>query len=334
MRILFLRLGAIGDLVQCAIAIALFKKENPCAEVHWVVSHPMAPFVKALGVADRILTVNYDGLVSGSFFSRVKNLIKEALKLRGSGQFSKLINAHADYRYSLLTSLVKVHDRKSADRPFPIVHRYRVYEYFRLLSHKDSTHVDFNAGIQVIYKNLMLECGGANNPTLSNYVVLAPGGAKNLLSDNPLRRWPLENFVALAKKFRTIGMQVLIVGGSSDAFVSEAFVGSDVVDLVGQTDLVALFRLMNLSRGIVTHDSGPMHIASITRAPLVAIFGPTPANAFLAFARSNTVVLHQENRVSCSPCYDGKTYATCVNNICMAEIGVDLVFKSLLKMSV
>lgn len=328
MRILFLRLGAIGDVVQCAMAIAIFKKENAHIKVDWAVSDSLAPFVKALGVADRIIPINYEGLIKGSLLSRLKTFVQEALKLRRLGSYQKIANAHADYRYNLLTGLVKVHEKNQLDRPYPIVNRYRVYEYFRLLTNKDPVDCDINYGLQTVCENLRVAAAAGHKELPSNYVVLAPGGAKNLLSDNPQRRWPIEHYVELAKKIRTIGLQVVIAGAPSDSWVCDCFDGEDVIDLIGKTDLLGLFSLMDHAKAVVAHDSGPLHVATVTGAPLAAIFGPTPANAVVAFERPNTVVLHKQNRVACSPCYDGRTYANCSDNQCMSAVSVDAVFES------
>ncbi len=313
-------------MVQCATAIAIFKKANPHIKVDWAVSDSLTTFIKALGVADRIIPINYEGLIKGPLLLRLKTFGQEALKLRRFGSYQKIANAHADYRYNLLTGLVKVAEKNPLDRPFPIVHRYRVYEYFRLLTNKDPVDCDINVGLEVVRENLKVAAAASYQELPSNYVVLAPGGAKNILSDNPQRRWPIRHYVEFAKKIRAIGLQVVIAGAPSDSWVSEAFVDSDVIDLVGKTDLISLFGLITHSRGVVTHDSGLLHIATLTEVPLLAIFGPTPANACMPFERPNTSILHKQNRVACSPCYDGKRYAPCRDNQCMSVVDVDLVF--------
>ncbi len=281
-----------------------------------------------MGIADQIIPINYDGLIKGSLLSRLKTFGQEALKLRRLGSYQKIAHAHADYRYNLLTGLVKVHEKNRLDRPFPIVHRYRVYEYYRLLTNQDPVDCDINVGLQSVRENLRAAAVASHQALPSNYVVLAPGGAKNLLANNPQRRWPVENYVALAKKLRTIGLQVVVAGAPTDSWVSDCFNGEDVIDLIGKTDLLGLFSLMDHSKAVVAHDSGPLHVATVTGAPLAAIFGPTPANAVVAFERPNTIVLHKQNRIACSPCYDGKAYANCSENQCMSAVSVDLVFES------
>lgn len=312
------------------MAIALFKKESPNTRVEWVVSQALAPFVKELGVADRIIPINYDGLVKGSLFSRLKAFVQEALKLSCLGPYQKIANAHGDYRYKLLTGLINVRERSCLVRPYPIVNRYRVYEHLRLLTNRDPFYCDINFGLQILRENLRLAVASRQQVLPNNYVVLAPGGAKNLLSDNPQRRWPIESYVQLAKKFRMIGLKVVIVGAATDSWVSDSFSGEEVIDLIGKTDLSGLFRLMDNAKAVVAHDSGPLHIAMLTTSPLVGIFGPTPANAVVAFERPNVTVLDMQNRIACSPCYDGRTYASCTNNQCMSSVSVDMVFRSVL----
>lgn len=328
MRVLFLRLGSIGDVVQCAVAITLFKKKNPQARIDWAVGQSLVSFVKALGVADRVISINYDGLVKGSLFSRLKTFFQEASKLSGLGLYQKIANAHADYRYNLLTRLVKVRAKSHLDRPYPIVNRYRVYECLRLLTNRDPIECDINFGLQTLCENLRLATANNHEVLPCNYVVLVPGGAKNLLSDNPQRRWPIDSYVVLAKKLRAIGLQVVVAGGATDSWIIDSFNGVDVINLVGKTDLMGLFRLMDNAEVIVAHDSGPLHLAMVTGSPLVGIFGPTPANAVVAFDRPYTRVLHMQNRIACSPCYDGRTFANCSDNKCMSSISVDTVFEN------
>ena len=64
---------------------------------------------------------------------------------------------------------------------------------------------------------------------------------------------------------------------------------------------------------------------TLTTAPLVGLFGPTPANAVAPLGRANTRILASDNRISCSPCYDGKNFASCARNVCLESITVAAV---------
>jgi heptosyltransferase-2 len=155
-------------------------------------------------------------------------------------------------------------------------------------------------------------------------IALAPGGAKNLLRDDALRRWPLENYVLLAGRLIEEGFQVLITGSNTDSWVSESFKSAPVTDLVGFTsitDLVAVYRQCHL---VVTHDSGPLHLAIASGTSTLALFGPTIPMEKVPNNKKTRVLWGGEN-LACRPCYDGKNYADCKNNQCMKDLSVEKV---------
>ena len=235
-------------------------------------------------------------------------------------------------RYSLLLSFVRTKKTSKLDRPYPIIHRFKIYENYRLLSNVEKNLFKIEEGVKCIRENLRKVNITKNYLTEKNFVLIAPGGAKNLLSDDPLRRWPVENYILLSKKIRQYGMQVVIIGGEADEWVNKYINDLDVINLIGKTSLLGLFNLIDNTKLLVTHDSGILHVAQLTESPVIAMFGPTPANAFISFSREKTKILHKQNTIACSPCYNGKTYAPCKDNKCMKEITVEDVFGNVLKL--
>lgn len=53
------------------------------------------------------------------------------------------------------------------------------------------------------------------------------------------------------------------------------FEGIGIKDLIGKLSLVETVALLDESDVMVTHDTGPLHLAGITRVGIVSIFGPT-----------------------------------------------------------
>jgi len=52
-------------------------------------------------------------------------------------------------------------------------------------------------------------------------------------------------------------------------------IDTEVTDLIGATTLPGLAALYAHCAAVVTHDSGPLHIARLVDAHVVALFGPT-----------------------------------------------------------
>lgn len=334
-HIVFVRLSAIGDVVQAAAALYLYRVNYSNTQITWVVDQALASLVAAFAVADEIIPVEADGFFKGSFVSRLRNLWKTMGKIGAFGAFDAVYIAHPDWRFSLLTSLVRSNKKispKSLSRSRRFIpDRHRTFEYYRLLTNQDSGHLPIDEalaglGASVLSSQPFDSLKGFGLP--EKYMVLIPGGARNALRDNPQRRWPIESYVSLAERLLKQGCPIVLLGGLGDRWVSEYFNGLPVIDLIGKTSLLDMVSLLAQARCVVAHDSGPVHLASITSVPLVGIFGPTNANAVLSFSRQRTVILQPQNRVSCSPCYDGREYAPCDFNVCMQSTTVECVLSA------
>lgn len=147
----------------------------------------------------------------------------------------------------------------------------------------------------------------------------------------PLRRWPMDRYVELARRVLRQYPEVMIAfTGSPDeqeeAERIAAMVGSErCVSIGGKTTLHQLLIVYGLSEILVTNDSGPAHYAVMTPIDVVALFGPeTPAIFGSKSPRSHILWAG----LPCSPCVNAfnQRVTTCTNNLCMQRISVDEVF--------
>jgi heptosyltransferase-2 len=100
-----------------------------------------------------------------------------------------------------------------------------------------------------------------------------------------------------------------------------------IIDLVGKTSLLELIALYGACQLVITHDSGPMHMATLAAVPVLALFGPT--NPIEKVPSEMPVrVLWGGCNLACRPCYDGKEYANCRDNACMKDITVEAVHQA------
>ena len=140
-----------------------------------------------------------------------------------------------------------------------------------------------------------------------------------------VRSWPLDRFVAVAAALsRNPCVRIVLIGTSGQRWVAEQFlrpVGSQLVDLVGETrirQLSVLFRRMHL---VISNDSAPMHIAAAVGTPVLGLFGPSKSNRPLG---EQHAVLRTE--LPCSPC--GLSICKNRNHLeCLTSIEVDDVVR-------
>ncbi len=335
-RILFVKLGAIGDIVQSAVALTEYRKRFPATLVDWITGVALVPLVESTGIADRVIGVDEAALIAGPLPSRIWALAREiaVLSRKCSHGYHGIYTAYLDRRSRVLTLGIRSRIHRSLgdhnNRPNYLVHRNRVHEYWRLLTSEDDQSIDIAAATAALGSEILQHSRGrAGSLIIAPYVVVAAGGARNLYRDDALRRWPIQNYRELVEGLLREGHRVALVGAASDAWVSAAMQGLPVHDLIGRTSLMQLLDVMEGAAAVVANDSGIFHLATLTHSGLVGLFGPTPANAVAPMGRARTRILASDNRISCSPCYDGRNFAQCSRNVCLESITVKAVIDAI-----
>jgi heptosyltransferase-2 len=200
--------------------------------------------------------------------------------------------------------------------------RHHTDEYFRVLTGGDYSNVPQHLGPipaeDLPPSPLPMQPGKPR-------VVLVAAGARNLVREDALRRWPLENYVELARLLLARGCDVVLCGAPSDAWASPAFADTGVTDLTGRLSLLESLALLDSAALTITHDTGPLHLAGITRCAVLSLFGPTDPHGRQP-QRANCVAIWGGEEFACRPCYDGRDYAPCTHNGCIREITPALAF--------
>ncbi len=145
------------------------------------------------------------------------------------------------------------------------------------------------------------------------------------MREDALRRWPVASYKALAKQLLAAGCEVVLIGDESDAPFGKEFIGLAVRNEIGKHSLLGSVQLMRRADVVVSHDTGPLHLARLVRTPCVALFGPTNPNEFVGCDPGVTWIWGGEE-LTCRPCYDGRSFARCSDNVCLRSISVVRVF--------
>jgi len=316
-KILIVKLAAIGDVVMSLTMLTAIKEQYGNCSITWVCGEMVVPILQQFAI-ENIITVNEHKLLTGNFATKVWEILKLWRKLIFHN-YDIVITAHGDKRYRLLTWPVLAGERNGFGlingEKIPYPGCYHGDEYARLITEQKRSEARHYA--PPIFAN------SENIGTLSDsyFVILAPGGAKNVMRDDACRRWPIASYVALAQELLKSGYTVAVTGAISDRWIQPYFAGMQIKDYVGKTDLLSMLNLFRRAGVVVTHDSGPMHLAILSGTKVVALFGPTAPSEKVPV--SNKVkVLWKNASLDCCPCYDGKNYAVCKNNLCMQRIRV------------
>lgn len=330
MNILILKIGAIGDVVMASSMIPVLKKKYPLSHISWLGGNGVKDLISTFLGVDNVISINEKLLFQGIFLQRIFIIINIWRQLLFT-KYDLVINGHPDKRYKILLwfarSLKTVSFNRNPNfRIVPVPGRHHSDEYARLALELDgsATHefyplVTVNINFPKVYQQEL------------STVCISPGGAKNILREDALRRWPIANYVQLAQRLIARNIKVILIGAPTDSWVLPYFEGLLVENLVGKINLLELLNYFKNSNLLIAHDSGPVHLANLVNTPIISLFGPTPPSSF-APRFNNSQFLVSREKLSCSPCYDGRLYAECKNNLCMQQITVDQVYDTAISM--
>lgn len=136
------------------------------------------------------------------------------------------------------------------------------------------------------------------------YWAFAPGAEYG-----PAKCWPAAHYAALARQLHERdGLPVLLLGSGKEAAlareIADAAPGACRV-MAGETSLLDAMALIAGARGLVSNDSGLMHVAAAFGLPQVAVFGSTsPEHTPPLNPKARVLWLKDELQLECMPCFE------------------------------
>ena len=324
MRLLLVRLGALGDVVHAIPAAAALRAAHQDARIDWVTDPKYLPLLDLVdGIDARIgldtRAMNGDAGLLGTVRALRRTGYDAVLDLQG------LIKSATVAR---LTGAVRRIGFARADLREPAAAAF----YTETHAVSDVPHV--------VRKNLVLAASlGASPSTIrfplrlpdtpaiaafvaaigSAFVVLNPGAAW------PNKRWPPARFGELAQAIRAqLGLASVVLWGPGDESLADGVVTSSdgAAVLAPPTDLPSIATLCRAARLVVSGDTGPLHIAGAVGTPTVSLFGPTRWERNGPWSEDDQVVSRLDR---CSCVYE----RTCrLAAPCIEGIGVDEVLRA------
>ena len=259
-RILAVRLGAMGDILHALPAVASLKHSFPGSHLAWAVEPQWTPLLEGNPFIDDLVLLH-----RGSFGGLMRT-------------WRNLRSAHYDFAVDF-QGLLKSALLASAARPRRIYGWDRRYLRERPAAWFYSNRV-ITASAHVVDRNLDLAAAAGASSRLSVFPLPAgaPQGelpAGDFVLASPLagwrsKQWPIENYQALAVRLeRETGIPLVL--NVPDA----ASLPAAPPALTQVSGLPGLIHATRRAVAVVGVDSGPMHLAAALGKPGVAVFGPT-----------------------------------------------------------
>lgn len=304
-RFLVVKLAAIGDVVMALPFLLSLSRQG--GRITWVCGKQVASLLKATRLVDELIEVDEGRLLAGPLFQKVAALFQIWWKI-GGRFFDRIFTLHADSRYQAVSWCARASER-TVFKPVP--GRYHAQEYLRVLDRKEGA-----IAREIEFPVLHLPVLDFSRP--KPILVLAPGGAKNVLADDALRRWPVTAYAQVAAELAR-EFHIILIGTHTDQWVIPYFNGIEIENRISVDHLLETVALLKASALLITHDSGPLHLAKLVDCPVIALFGPT--NPYEKTSDQEKVeVIWGGKGLACRPCYYGKKFAACFRNVCLEQI--------------
>lgn len=289
MRILIVKLSAIGDIVHALPAVAAIRANLPEAEISWVVEQRSAEIVRGSSAVDHLIEIDTRSMRGGKVIDEIlldmtrqaalvrqrkydiaidmQGLIKSAVIAKISGAkrrwgFSRAALREPAGRF-LLTDTVKTPERCH------VIRKNLHLAAGALGFGFDDTRLEFPIAVADEHR---AEADAFLAQMGERFAILNPGGGW------VTKLWHAEKFGELADRiYDETGMTSLVATGPAEselaARVAAASRSGRVV--LAEPSLKGFYELARRSAVYIGGDTGPTHIAVAAGAPTVGIFGPT-----------------------------------------------------------
>jgi len=353
-RILIVRLSAIGDVVNVLPALSAIRKSYPASYIAWLVEDRAKDILCDNPDIDEIFVFPRKKWSKGirsplTFINTIKEAFTFFKKIRRNN-FDLIIDFHGNLKSGLMTMLSGKCLKLGFDRE-----SCKEWNYIFTNRH---VHLE-NIRIHRVDKNLQLLKFLKIDTSNSNPQIFIPPQDKrevldflqqNYNNENPLiiihpgtsifggyKRWSARNFAMLACKLKEkLNVSVIFTCGPTDIEVIKEIKThmNNQKMILFSPKLKQLAEIISHANIFISGDTGPMHIASVMKRPIVAIFGPKDPVIYGPYAhgedldKTNGALygLNTEPRVirkelPCSPCRKRKCKeVTCINTISCDEV--------------
>jgi heptosyltransferase-1 len=274
-KVLIVRLGAIGDIVHTVPVAAALKRAHPDWTIDWLVDRRHRGVVSLFPVTDHVIPVD----PAGSWLATV-NVVRGLRATR----YDVVLDVQGLLKSAVLARLAGGARTIGFARPWlrePAAARFYTEE------------VDATGAVHVTERNLRqlhaLGIDGAPVETpvrrltspVADDVVAAEGGRYGIVNPGagwPNKQWPPQRWGQLVAALQQRhGFPWIVVWGPGEESLARAVeeASDGVAMMAPPTMLEDLVALIERAAIMLAGDTGPLHLAAAAGTPVVGVYGPT-----------------------------------------------------------
>jgi len=272
-----LRLSAIGDTCHAVAVLRTLQRAWPQTQFTWIIGKTEARLMSLIEGVEFIIVDKRAGFGA-------RRTLRKALAHR---RFDVLLHMQLAFRASLIAREVRATVKLGFDR-----RRARELQWLftnRHIAPRSHEHVldsffGFPEALGV--KNRVVSWDIPLPPDAMEYANrLIPDSQPTLVispcSSHPRRNWRAERYAAVADyAAREHGMRIILCGGPTPPELDmgaaiEAAARTPLINQIGKDTLPQLLALLDRATLLLAPDSGPAHMATMVRTPVVGLYAAT-----------------------------------------------------------
>ena len=280
-NILVIHFGQLGDVVLALPAMRAIRERFPLANITALTGKVSGEIVRLSGFADQVIAVDRVELRDGPKLRSIAKIISLTRDLRHR-ELDLVIDLHSLKETNILAWLTRAKCRLFANRGNRSFHTLGNFEppppaedrsmhlsrtYMRVLTplglnaQPEPVVISLQQGdVEFIRQHFLKETHGP----LAGFF---PGAG------NPSRQWPLVRFAQLASRLQSDGYMPVVFLGPEEKEMRETVAssfprGALIIDGLSIPQFIAVASEVDI---FVTNDTGPMHLAALSGAPILLV---------------------------------------------------------------
>ena len=284
MKIVIIKLSAMGDIVHSMVALEFIKKRLPNITIDWVVEESFKAILDNNPNIDNILTLKLKSIKKNK-----KNIFNEIKKVKNysKNRYDIVIDAQGLIKSAITAKLISSKNSNIVGFSKNSIRESIASKFY----HK---HIDIDYSANTIDRNIKVICGALDIEVTpqeiidkSRFLFFKPqftqidfNSKYNIFvigSTWESRNYPKEKFLEIANRLK---ITTYISWGSEDEYQKALWLedNSQYIKALPKINLNELKEIIYYSNLLIGNDTGPTHIAWGLNSASITIFGPTPIN--------------------------------------------------------
>ena len=260
-RILVIKHGALGDMVQGFDSFAGLRAGRPEARITLLTSPPFSDLMRMTPWFDEVVEDRRRPVFDVPQMLRIRSLLHQEWEMIVDLQCSRRTSRY--HRFLTPSATRWLGTSSSASDPYPDFTGVNNVERMKVAAKMAGGVGSVTAQLDWL--------GSAKASISKQAVVLVPGCSPA----KPSKRWPAAHFAAVARELMASGWDVAIVGTAADRDAANLVIAEapGCTDMVGKTDLASLTTLFASAHAVIGNDTGPVFLAAKTGVPTLMVMG-------------------------------------------------------------